>query len=441
MADKQVAEVQAELQEYLQVRGINGLFVQLVENLLIEKPENPIAFIVEFLWKKYPQQAMAAAIQMPPSAVARGVRPASAAAASANAAASRRGGTGRKAGSDNGEDEDEGQDGNASGEESDEEHKLRQPRMSASALAKRRSSVSSESVDPARLQSAPLPVHPKSAAEEQRLLGLLAQCSLFCHLDEPQRRQLALAMVRLEKAPNEVIIRQGDPGDLFFIVEEGSVRVFKQQATAASAADLGPQVAMYGPGDMFGELAIMHNAPRAASCVAGASAEEAQPVTLWALDRASFRRVVLGSAMARREAQLGFLRTVPVFAGVMSDYELCRLSDALEEAKLAPSAVICRQGEAGDTFFLVKEGEVVCTQRDAAGRDVEVGRLRVGSYFGEVALLTTKPRQATVRASPSAGATVLSVSRSTFQRLLGPLEDILKRNMELYASVQARQEA
>ena len=58
MADAHAADVQAELQAYLNTKNINSLFINIVESLLIEKPDNPIGFIVQFLQKKYPDQAM-----------------------------------------------------------------------------------------------------------------------------------------------------------------------------------------------------------------------------------------------------------------------------------------------------------------------------------------------------------------------------------------------
>jgi cAMP-dependent protein kinase regulator len=53
----QAADVQAELQQYLNSKNINSLFISIVENLLIEKPANPIAFMIEYLYKQYPEQA------------------------------------------------------------------------------------------------------------------------------------------------------------------------------------------------------------------------------------------------------------------------------------------------------------------------------------------------------------------------------------------------
>ena len=60
MTDSHAADVQAELQQYLNSKNINSLFISIVESLLIEKPANPIAFIIEYLYKQYPDQAKVA---------------------------------------------------------------------------------------------------------------------------------------------------------------------------------------------------------------------------------------------------------------------------------------------------------------------------------------------------------------------------------------------
>ena len=67
---------------------------------------------------------------------------------------------------------------------------------------------------------------------------------------------------------------------------------------------------------------------------------------------------------------------------------------------------------------------------DAAGEDKKVATLTAGMYFGEISLLTTKPRQATVKAVGTLN--VLALDRYTFTRVLGNLDEIMKRNMEEY---------
>lgn len=67
-----------------------------------------------------------------------------------------------------------------------------------------------------------------------------------------------------------------------------------------------------------------------------------------------------------------------------------------------------------------------------------IANLSKGNYFGEIALLTDKPRQATVRVAPNQSVQLLSLDRATFKRLFGPLDPILRRNMEAYNKFLAR---
>lgn len=55
---------------------------------------------------------------------------------------------------------------------------------------------------------------------------------------------------------------------------------------------------------------------------------------------------------------------------------------------------------------------------------------KVGDYFGELALLKNEPRAATIIAKTE--CKVLSIDRRTFKGLLGPLEEMLKRNVAKY---------
>ena len=75
----------------------------------------------------------------------------------------------------------------------------------------------------------------------------------------------------------------------------------------------------------------------------------------------------------------------------------------------------CEQGDSGEYFYIIKEGTAICSQVDADGNDKTVATLNSGNYFGEIALLTTKPRQATVKAKGQ--LTVLAIDRATFIRV------------------------
>jgi MFS family permease len=109
-------------------------------------------------------------------------------------------------------------------------------------------------------------------------LGLLRGVPLLALLPEPTLEALARSAVRIEAAPGEAVIREGDPGDLFYIVESGEVEVTKE----------GRHVATLGPGEYFGEIALLRDVPRTATVTAMSE------TVLQALDRATFVPAVTG---------------------------------------------------------------------------------------------------------------------------------------------------
>jgi cAMP-dependent protein kinase regulator len=80
------------------------------------------------------------------------------------------------------------------------------------------------------------------------------------------------------------------------------------------------------------------------------------------------------------------------------------------------------------------EGEAVATKILSPGQSPsQVKSYKAGDYFGELALLHNEPRAANVLAKTK--LKVVSLERNSFKRLLGPLEDILKRNMDSYLTI------
>jgi CRP-like cAMP-binding protein len=75
--------------------------------------------------------------------------------------------------------------------------------------------------------------------------------------------------------------------------------------------------------------------------------------------------------------------------------------------------VICRQGEAGNSMFIVQSGRAVVTHEDR-GAESTVGELAPGDVFGEMAIFDRQPRSATVRARGS--ARVLTLDKRAFLR-------------------------
>lgn len=82
-------------------------------------------------------------------------------------------------------------------------------------------------------------------------------------------------------------------------------------------------------------------------------------------------------------------------------------------------------------FYIIVEGEAVATKTLEQGQPPkEVMHYKPADYFGELALLKNEPRAANVVAKTK--LKVVSLDRQSFKRLLGPLDEILKRNMNAY---------
>jgi cAMP-dependent protein kinase regulator len=182
------------------------------------------------------------------------------------------------------------------------------------------------------------------------------------------------------------------------------------------ADGLGKKVATIEPGGSFGELALMYNAPRAATVM---SAEPS--CTLWALDRVTFRRILMDSTFQRRRLYESFLEEVPILS-TLTKYERSKIADALETQSHSAGTTIIKEGDAGEAFYLLESGEAEAYKTGAQG---PVKHYRKGDYFGELALLNDAPRAASVVSKTD--VKVATLSKDGFQRLLGPVESIMRR--------------
>ncbi|CDK25035.1 unnamed protein product [Kuraishia capsulata CBS 1993] len=272
--------------------------------------------------------------------------------------------------------------------------------------ANRRTSVSAEAMNPDTFSGDNWkpPVHNFSPEQLERLNASVAKNFLFSQLDEESLRTVIFALEEKKAAQGTNIILQGDEGDFFYVVERGTVDFYVNGAKVNSS----------GAGSSFGELALMYNSPRAATAVAETDC------ILWALDRMTFRRILLEGTAKKRSMYEGFLKEVPVLSA-LSSYERNKLADALGTESYAIGENVVTEGEAGENFYFIEAGTAEIIKEDEG----VIGTLQKGDYFGELALLHDSPRQATVTATSP--LKVVTLGKSGFQRLLGPAVEILKR--------------
>jgi CRP-like cAMP-binding protein len=100
----------------------------------------------------------------------------------------------------------------------------------------------------------------------------------------------------------------------------------------------------------------------------------------------------------------------------LSPEELNRLASGVKLKVFARGESLCRQGEAGDSFYVIRTGRVGIFSKNGTSQPVRVAQLEDGAFFGEMSLLTGAPRSATVTAETD--VEVLHVSKQDFAGLL-----------------------
>ena len=109
------------------------------------------------------------------------------------------------------------------------------------------------------------------------------------------------------------------------------------------------------------------------------------------------------------------LRSIPLFADV-SDGDLKAIADHLIERRLPRNTTIVEEGLPGDFMYVIREGRVKVTKLSEDGREKILQFLDSGDFFGEMALLDSAPRSATVKTLSS--TRVLALSRAAFLDVL-----------------------
>ncbi len=91
------------------------------------------------------------------------------------------------------------------------------------------------------------------------------------------------------------------------------------------------------------------------------------------------------------------LENIPLFSGVPGE-ELVSLLTAIEPVRVKPGENIVEEGETGDSLFLIASGTVRVWTRGDDGEKIPLAALGASDFFGEISLLTGRPRTATVTA-------------------------------------------
>ncbi|XP_066303871.1 cGMP-dependent protein kinase 1-like isoform X1 [Branchiostoma lanceolatum] len=253
-----------------------------------------------------------------------------------------------------------------------------------------------------------LPRVPKDQSVKQMLKEAIQQNDFMKNLDPIQVSEIVDCMDFQMFQSGQKVIQEGEAGQQLFVAEVGDLQVSKG----------GKNLGNMGPKTLFGELALLYNCSRTATVKAVTESK------LWAIDRNIFQMIMIKTGRTRREEHFKFLKSVTLLKE-LPQAKLSKIADCLEVDFYHEGEYIIREGQTGDTFFIIIEGEVKVTQKIEGEEEPKLTRrLGRGETFGEKALLSEEKRTANVIAV--GGVKCLTLDRVAFNQLIGPLNEIKK---------------
>ncbi len=261
---------------------------------------------------------------------------------------------------------------------------------------------------------------PKSENIKKLIHDAIKSNTLFRACSEEELVDLIGAFDKAEFSKGSTVIKQGDKGEHFYVVESGSLDITVRVEDGSNDVHVGIP---YVPGSAFGELALMYGSARAATIRAK------EDCKLWCIDRQAFRGITGQHKQRQTERHLEFLRKVKIGDKVLGDVleasDIDAMALAIQKDKFKKGHVIVREGERGDIFYLIESGSVDVFKKDNGHRPITT--LTTGQFFGERALLTEDVRQATCIATSEVHC--LFLMREDFNIMLGDLQDLLDGNV------------
>lgn len=233
--------------------------------------------------------------------------------------------------------------------------------------------------------------------------------------------------------PDTNIIRQGEIGDKFYILLDGKADVYLTDAGGSQIL-----VNQLGKGSYFGEMALLGNGVRTATVKASPDST----VSAVALDNEAFNKLIADSRTLRDELT-GIIEKRNIFNQLqaISSFDQESLAAIIKDRRPAEYEAghdIIKQGDVGETFYLLLDGSVDIIIRNAQNKEIVVNQLGRGAYFGEMALMGDKRRMATVRVSQGASARVIEMTAQEFEDLTRSSEQF-KDHVQSSADVRKEQ--
>lgn len=224
--------------------------------------------------------------------------------------------------------------------------------------------------------------------------GNLPRLPLFAALSPEPLSKLLSAMKVRRFAPGAPIVAQGEDGKHAYVVVRGELTVVRKDGVS------GTTLAVLGPGAIFGEMALVSEAPRAAS-VRALRATEVLEIGRDALEAIARKEPVVGEELGAfcRGRMVANLVRHGAILGALAPHDREELVKRFRTVTFAKGATLIEQGSEPSGLFLVASGQVEVRSKDSDGETLRIATLGAGDVVGEISLVLRRPATANVVAT------------------------------------------
>ena len=217
---------------------------------------------------------------------------------------------------------------------------------------------------------------------------------VLSNLEEREVLMLIEAMEKFTVPLGEEIIKQGDVGDYLYILKEGSIRYVKDE----------DEIGIAGPGEVFGELALLYDCRRAATVVADAEC------TLFRVSRETFRTIQASFILSNDDEARRLLKKTKLFEGFPDDI-VREMASCIFKKQFHKGEILVRKGDPVEEVYFIKKGRVVGKEINLRGVDFADIEFKEGDSFGERAIVVDDPAMGTAECLTDGVAYVLTKER------------------------------
>lgn len=241
---------------------------------------------------------------------------------------------------------------------------------------------------------------------------------LFAPLTTLQLREFLLDSTVWVPPCGEVVFKQNDYSNSFFSILGGAVQIQVETKDAETA------VFQLPAGNFFGEMGLLSGRRRSGTVIAQENCvliETPRRSMLKLLNSATGVRRKLDEVSLKRVVRSCLDKSLP-------DDELENLVQAAKFKLYSVGETLFNEGDQADGLYMIRRGSVTVS-RMVAGKEVVLAYVSAGNYVGEMALVSNKPRSATVRAAAPCEVVLLEAER---------VSALIARNAEIRSRVDSR---